>query len=404
MNKGKFVDTVPAISAMKRNRAGHSRSLSTAACTVGLVGLLVALGDSTAARAQTGIDPLNGMLAPLDAYGNVQAFRPERRALDIYQNDYQRQALTSYLNVNRQFGQRGSERPFALPGDLLSATVNSYTGAIFLQNPARRIPAMAGVSERERLQAFTRYGGFGDRHNYYRKGDPSGLFARRRQLIMATGLNAPIERALGIGGRLPGLHHSVSRTPFLESDVAASQAENNGESDTKVTLDERLSTRADVLHAQSRSDAWSYFRDGHFRRAMRLFETAAMMEPEDYESWIGEVFCHVAIGSLRTAFVLLIELDRRDPNVYAHPLNVFDRFGNVIAAQRVRLSAQDIADSAEQPAEAKALHIFVLWYMDRRDDALRAARALAVQAPGRTWSAWPDKMRAASPITPPGSH
>ena len=403
MNRGVFVDTISAISAMRRNRPDHFRSLSTAARTVGFMGLLIALGDSAVAQAQTGIDPLNGMLSPMDAYGNVQAFRPERRALDIYQNEYQRQALTSYLNVNRQFGQRGSGLPFALPGDLLSATVNSYTGAMFLQNSARRIPSMAGVSEQERRQAFTRYGGFRDRRNYDRKGDPSGLFARRRQLIMATGLNAPIERAMGRSGGLPGLWYSVSRTPFLELDAAASQAEINEDTDTKVTLDERLSTRADVLHAQSRSEAWSYFQDGDFRRAMRLFETAAMMEPEDYESRIGEFFCHVAIGSVRTAFVLLIELDRRDPNLYAHPLNVLDRFGNVIAAQRVRLSAQDVAESADQPAEANALHIFVLWYMDRRDDALRAARSLAVKAPGRIWGAWPEKMRAAPPIMPPGS-
>ncbi|MDO8632661.1 MAG: hypothetical protein Q7R41_19435, partial [Phycisphaerales bacterium] len=191
---------------------------------------------------QTGIDPLEGMLRPVDVYGNAQAFRPERRALDLYQNEVQRQALSGYLNSTRRIGQRGYGAPFALPGDLLSAAVNGYTGAVFLRNAGRRPPAMNGVSDRERRLAYGSYGGFGERRSYYAAGDPTGLFARRRELITATGMNAPVERAMGRSGALPGLGWSVSRTPFLATEGPQLDSEQTGEKAPKATLDERLST------------------------------------------------------------------------------------------------------------------------------------------------------------------
>jgi hypothetical protein len=352
-------------------------------------------------RGQTGIDPVDGVLRPVDVYGNAQAYHPERRALDLYQNDAQRQALSGYLDFNRRTEQRGYGAPFALPGDLLSATVNGFTGAVFLRNAGRHPPTVNGVSERERRLAYGSYGGFGERRSYYAPGDPTGLFARRRELITATGLNAPVERAMGRSGALPGLRWSVSRTPFLATEGPQPDSEQADDAAPKVTLDERLSTEVIVLHSRTRAEGWAFFRDGDYRRAMRSLETAAMLDPQDYESRIGEIFCHLTIGAIRTAFALLMELERRDANPFRHALNVADRYGGVVAAQQVRLTAQGIAESAEQSPEANALNIFVLWYMDRRDDARRAARTLAGRAPERLYAAWPDKMRAATASSPP---
>lgn len=387
---------------MVRSRKTGPPWFSVSASRVSAAALLAAfLSFPAAGRGQTGIDPVDGVLRPVDIYGNAQAFRPERRALDLYQNDVQRQALSGYLNLNRRTGQRGYGSPFALPGDLLSATVNGFTGAVFLRNAGRRPPAINGISDRERRLAYGSYGGFGERRSYYAAGDPTGLFARRRDLITATGLNAPVERAMGRSGALPGLRWSVSRTPFLANEGPQHHSEQVGEEAPKATLDERLSTEVNVLHARTQAEAWAFFRDGDYRRAMRSFETAAMLDPQDYESRIGEIFCHLTIGAVRTAFALLLELERRDANPFRHALNVADRYGGIAAAQQVRLTAQGIAESAEQSAEANALHIFVLWYMDRRDDALRAARTLAGRAPGRSYAAWPDKMRAVTAASPP---
>jgi hypothetical protein len=284
---------------------------------------------------------------------------------------------------------------------LLSAAVNGFTGAVFLQNAGRRPLAISGISERERRLAYGSYGGFGERRSYYAAGDPTGLFARRRELITATGMNAPVERAMGRSGALPGLGWSVSRTPFLATEGPQPDSEHAGENAPMASLDERLSTEVNILHARTRTEGWAFFRDRDYRRAMRSLETAAMLDPQDYESRIGEIFCHLTIGAVRTAFALLVELNRRDPNVFQHALPVADRYGSVVTAQQVRLTAQGIAESAEQSAEANALHIFVLWYMDRRDDALRAARTLAGRASGRLYAAWPDTMRAATAAAPP---
>ena len=387
---------------MAQQDKSRSPKSSIWAARVWAVAILAAcLSAPVTGRGQTGIDPLDGVLRPADVYGNAQAYRPERRALDLYQNEVQRQALSGYLNFNRRTGQRGYGAPFALPGDLLAATVNGFTGAVFLQNAGRRPPTINGVSDRERRLAFGSYGGFGERRSYYAAGDPTGLFARRRELITATGLNAPVERAMGRSGALRGLAWSVSRTPFLAPEVSQHDAEQAGDNAPQTTLDERLSTEVNVLHARTQAEGWAFFRDGNYRRAMRSFETAAMLDPQDFESRIGEIFCHVTIGAVRTAFVLFVELDRRDPNVFQHAFPVADRYGGVVTAQQVRLTAQGIAESAERSAEANALHIFVLWYMDRRDDALRAARTLAGRASGRLYAAWPDKMRAAAGPTVP---
>lgn len=386
---------------MVRSRKTGSQWSSVSASRVSAAALLAAcLSVPATGRGQTGIDPLDGVLRPVDVYGNAQAFRPERRALDLYQNDVQRQALGGYLDFDRRTEQRGYGAPFALPGDLLSATVNSFTGAVFLRNAGRRPPAINGMSERQRRLAYGSYGGFGERMSYYAADDPTGIFARRRELITATGLNAPVERAMGRSGALPGLRWSVSRTPFLATEEPQPDSEQAGDAAPQVTLDERLSTEMKVLHSRTRAEGWAFFRDGDYRRAMRSFETAAMLNPQDYESRIGEIFCHITIGTVRTAFTLLMELERRDANPFRHALNVADRYGGVVGAQQVRLTAQGIAESAEQSAEANALHIFVLWYMDRRDDALRAARTLAGRAPGRLYAAWPDRMRAATAASP----
>jgi hypothetical protein len=45
-----------------------------------------------------------------------------------------------------------------------------------------------------------------------------------------------------------------------------------------------------------------------------------------------------------------------------------------------------------------AMYIFVLWYLDERDDALRAAESLAKQAPAKAYASWPEKMRAARAV------
>jgi hypothetical protein len=70
------------------------------------------------------------------------------------------------------------------------------------------------------------------------------------------------------------------------------------------------------------------------------------------------------------------------------------RFGDSTKAQQVRLTAQGMAEASDHAAEMNALAIYVLWYMDGKDDALRAARSLVGKDTNRTFAAWPGFMQA----------
>jgi len=118
-----------------------------------------------------------------------------------------------------------------------------------------------------------------------------------------------------------------------------------------------------------------------------------MLDPNDADSRIGEVFSYFALGSFRAAILSLDETMRRDPNVFDHDVSVTDRFASGAHAQQARLTAQSIAEASEQGLEMKGLAIYVLWFMDAREDAVRAAKALAEKDP-RT-AHWPKLMQAA---------
>ncbi len=378
----------------KRNPLNHQRPRRASAGLRSVVTLVALLSAATSVRSQTTGIPVDGMVRPLDAYGNVRGIRPDRRALDVYQNEVQRDVLTGYLNVNRRPDQFGRGSPFALPGDLLATALDRYTGAVFLRSLRPRTSSFGG-SDRERREAFEQYGGFGDRRANRESDDPSGLLTRRRELILATGLNAPIERAMSRGGAHSLMRWSVGRTPFLEAQQSGLDSLEHQPTDAPVALDDRLASRADLFYAKARQEGWASFRDADYRRAGRYFETASLLDPEDGESRIGEIFSHLSMDGVHTAFTLLQEFDRKEPNLFLYDMNVADQYAEAGTPLRLRLSAQSVAESSGHSIETTALFTFVLWYLDRRDDALRSARSLATRAPDRTFAAWPEKMTAA---------
>ena len=181
---------------------------------------------------------------------------------------------------------------------------------------------------------------------------------------------------------------SLARTPFINADVEDGEAE-------APTLDDLLDRGDAAAQQRAKGEAWALFREGRYRQAPRAFESAITLEPLDFESRIGEVFCYLSVGATRTALALLGELVRRDINPFQHDLRMAERYGNVADVNQLRIQGRRWADAADQTAEANALYIFVLWYLGEREDALRAAESLAKRAPAKAYASWPEKMRAA---------
>jgi len=320
-----------------------------------------------------------GLLSPIDAYGNVQRTLPEWRSLGgIYQNEVQRDILQNYRTFGRGPDDRTGFTPFALPGDLWSVAMKAASGT-------SAAPKVRNALSPAKQRAFERYGGFGSRRQ---GGDRSGALTRRYGLIAGTSLNAPIYRAIAKGGGLVDVRSSLTRTPFLDADVEEVIAD-------APTLDDLLDRNDAVAQQRVEGEAWALFREGRYRGAMRAFESAITLDPLDYDSRIGELFCYLSVGATSTSLALLGELVRRDMNPFQHDLRMTERFGNLADVYQLRIQGRRWADAAEQSADANAMYIFVLWNLEEREDALRAAESLAKRAPAKAYALWPDKMRAA---------
>lgn len=342
------------------------------------------------------------MTSPVDVYGNAQTIHPERRSLDVYQNETQRQILGGYQTLGQRIGQRGYEA-FALPTDQFMKTMLGRQRGAGLPGSWQQRPSVFGLQGKDRKVAFRSYGGFGERRNPYATGDIEGVFARKRSIIAATGSTAPVERNQLSRGALGTLRFPIAQTPF----DAAKQQEVTKASEQQVQgdpLSKFLTSGTEVMHAQTKSEAWEHFRAGEFRPAIRSFETAAMLSETDGESRIGAIFGYVSIGSVRTAIVSLDSFYRDDPNLFGYSLSMTDKYGEPTLAQQIRLSVLSLAQSSDQPPEIIAMSVFVLWYLDSKDDALRAAKALAAIQGNQRFANWPMLMETAmksSPATTP---
>lgn len=355
------------------------------------------------ALGQVNLDPPTGMATPVDFYGNAQALHPERRPLEIFQNDVQKRILGGYQSLNRQLGQRGYGTSFALPSDQFMRTMaGRLRPGYAMPGSWQQRPGAFGLRERERKAAFSSYGGFGERRNPYAPGDAEGLFSRKRNLIAATGSTAPIERSKLNRGALGSMRFPIAQTPFqAPQPTAVDPADPAGApAEPQSSLTKFLTSESQVLHNRALAEGWKQFQAGDYRAAVRTFESAAMLDEKDAEARIGSVFGYVALGSFRAAYFSLEAIRRRDLNIFRYDVPMTARFGDPIRAQQVRLTAQGMAEASEQSVEMKALAIYVLWYMDGKDDALRAAKLLTSKDANRAFSDWPGLMQAALQTQP----
>ena len=336
---------------------------------------------SRTSPAQTASDPT--ATSTFDIYGNARSLYPrDRHPMGMLQSNARTRPQPSFQTARPTLRQRSFFLPFALLGDGRLRQPRRSAAAV---QPRSR-PSPPWVLSREAQRSYLRYGGYGPRLRTGALGDAAAAFARRTGLVEATALNAPVHRVT-MQRPLIGMRSSIDRTPFLSTGDPS-------DSSSRATLEQRLAHDIDTLHRRAKAEGWRWFAEGAYRRASRSFETAWRVEPADYESRLGELFCHVSIANLQTAVTLLRQLNRRDWNPFVHQINLTQRFSRKEAA-RVGVEMQLLAESETGNRDASALGVLVLWYLDRRGEALSTAVARA-RGPARdAYADWPARMRAA---------
>jgi len=322
-------------------------------------------------------------VSAVDVYGNARPYRPERRRLDAFGNEAQRRILGVFQEQNRRILRRGGEIPFALPGHLPQIR----------QSPQPEYPQPGAYLSPGIRQRYDRYGGFESRPEEGTPGDVREAFTRRKALIEATALNAPVHRArVAHGAGNIGLPPATRDTLLGQTDAPAVSPET-------ADLDDWLGQTLSESYSQAREEGWSWFRKGreenrYFRRAARAFESALILDPADFESRIGEIFSHLSVGGLQTAMALLGELTRRDPNPFSHQLDLVDLYGDPLYARQVRLLCETNAQANRGLTAARALHVFVTWHIGEQDRAIAEAEALQREQPQSRFARWVSQMRA----------
>ena len=339
-------------------------------------------GDGEVA-AQTPYRPTSA----IDAYGNLSPIDRSRRAIVVYQSAQQKRILTSYLDQGRRVNRRGGPQPFAFPSDARQRMTDRL-GLVSLFRSARR-----GARTFQR-SSFDQYGGFGRRNIPGEPGSGTTALRRRSALISATGINAPVLRAhrnsmsgLGAGGADRGPTTGKIRRPTPAGEDMA-----DGEA---PPLGDYLSSWSSTAGQRARANAWGLFRDGKYRPAARAFAQARAVDRDDNESRIGEWWCHVSVGALRTASVLVREWVRRDENPFRHSLNMREAFGGGSRASDIRIEMRLLSSRAAATDDLKAIYALVLWYLGDVEEARLVAQGLSRETSVRLYMDWPEKMRRA---------
>jgi len=351
-----------------------------------LCGAAPASGQSTTVRGRSGIDPL-----PLGRYsGMARALFPlqrSRSSIDPRREFYQQQTVRM---------RRSPDRSALLDGPFggLEARLSRFQRGRLLY-PQGEFDALLGPISAERIEAFRRYGGFRHRALQQTKpGDVNEALTRRRSLVEATSLYAPIQRANRENASVAGLRSSLDRVALPRVDVPLHPLVGQ----EPPTLVEELSRNVDALHARKVREAWRSFREGNYRRAAHSFSSAVDLSEGDEESQVGALFCYVSLGSPRTAIALLARIARHEETPFLQGVDIAARYGRRIEVDRLRLQARLQASAGRDNPALAALSTLIFWYLGETEEARSTVSALSNVGVGTIFADWPAKLDAAMAV------
>lgn len=347
-----------------------------------------------AAQAQESMrDRLTGFYlfsSRLDAYGNASDAAPLYRPLTIYQNPAQSKAL-QLQNLGLRPQRRGGLMPFSLPGDHIRRPQD-----LVAQTPLVPFLNEAKKHQADRIRAVRSYGGFGERSKTAYQSEIQRAFARRFDLIEATADTAPVFRANLRHASVAGMLATIDTTPFDERGTDVNP-------ETALVLPKALETSVESSHRTTMKDAWDLFKSADYRGAMRTFESAEILEPDDTTARIGGIFSLIAVGSYNAALTELRLLDQDDPNVFLNPIDVAAKLDDRQRVAAMRVQTRTASDAPRERPELAGLHAFVLWYFGDHQEALSIAQAIAQESPNAAYAQWAHKMNAALEASTSGS-
>ena len=333
---------------------------------------------SSVAWGQQAPSPINPT-STMDVYGNARPSLPARRHAAAMLTPLQQEAFRGYQTRGRRVDRRGGFSGFALPSDRLPfGRIRGLRGFAS--------PAFGGRPGFGRSPSFSQYGGFSRRGRTNDKPEVATTLRRRRELIGATGLNAPVHRALERGEGTGLLRSTVGGTPFMRPIPAA----DSSDSSVSATLDEMLRSSAAREYDRIQLRAWRWLHDGAYRSAARAFETASLMEPSSVPPRIGVLFAHLGLRADATTKAIVSELSRRATSPFLTGLNLSDAFADASVVRRLRITAQTVAVSDNVSRQNLALQTLVFWYLGEPDEAMGVARRLVARPDGSAFAAWPD--------------
>lgn len=326
----------------------------------------------------------------LDAYGNASDAAPLYRPLDIYQNPVQSKALQLH-NLGLRPQRRGGLMPFALPGDHIRQPQELIT-----QTPLVPYLDEARKHQADRIRAVRSYGGFGERSKAAYQSEIQRAFARRFDLIQATANTAPVFRANLRHASVAGMLATIDTTPFDERGTDVNP-------DTALLLPQALETSVVASHRTTMGEAWDLFKNGDYRGAMRTFDSAEILQPDDTTARIGAIFSLIGVGSYNAAITELRLLDQDDPNLFLNPIDVAAKLDDRQRVAAMRVQTRVASDAPRERPELAGLHAFVLWYFGEHQEALSIAQAIAEESPNAAYAQWAHKMKAAEAASTSGS-
>lgn len=348
---------------------------SVGAC-LALIAIVGVSAAWTPCHGQTGQSP--NAETRTDTYGNARGVYSPRRAMGNFANDTQRLQLRGFQSEGRRALYRGGDTPFALPSDRI------------LSNLAGRPLTRARSSAQywQNKQAFAQYGILGTKRPIRASTDPASLYGRRAALLRATAGMAPVRQALILRG---------STFPRVGSVLPGPATPSAGDSSlSPVTLGDALQLRLTDQAVSLQARGWANFDGGEYRRAVRAFESAAMLAPEEVEPQIAEIFCFLSMGAFHTAAVSLEQLARLDDMLFAGPIDIAAHYSEQAELLRIRIQCRSFSQSSQSVARGAAIYPFFLWYVGDRKEALKEAGVVAREHPNTVFAQWAVLMARAS--------
>ena len=352
-------------------------------------------------------DRYGGFTSRVDAYGNAEVGFDDRRVLEVYQNQVQRNALERYQEFGRRPERRGEYSPFSFPNDVFQGARPRW----LYQRPTT---ALTLADER----TFSRFGGFGDRLGQRYGGDISTILSRRNELLRATSQTAPVRRAMMQHGMSAALPERLRSTPFLpgstidvttsethepvvdtpervESPDRQGQIQGTQGVETGISLTERLQSHAEASQVSAKRDAWTWFQAGEFRRAVRGFDAASALDRTDLEPQLGRFFAYAAVGAYTSALTQLRFMSRHADQPFIRSMNLRDKFPSAQAARDFGLQVQLQTQTSGDTPLLVVMHAITLWYLGEREEAQRALNGVEKALASTVFRHWPARLREA---------